>query len=73
MMSMMGWGMVFTMLFWIVIIALIIFGVFSLFANPSEKKEDSALQILKVRLARGEISEEEYDRKSEILRGKVKS
>lgn len=81
MMSMMGSGILY-MIFWIVIIGFIIYGVLSLifkaFENkkmPSESamysKEDSVLQILRERFARGEINEEEFKDKSAILGNKA--
>jgi flagellar biogenesis protein FliO len=38
MMSMMGWGMMFNMIFWILIVGLIIYAVLRLVFNPFEKK-----------------------------------
>jgi putative membrane protein len=78
MMSMMGpgWG-IFSMIFWILIVGLVIYGVLTLIMKPFEKKdgrssgvdknEDSALQILRERFARGELTEEEYEQKSALL------
>lgn len=79
MMSMMGpgWGIL-SMIFWILIIGLIIYGVLTLILKPFEKNngssgspslktEDSAFLILRERYARGEINEEEYERKRDLL------
>lgn len=76
MFSMMGWGWVLNTIFWILIVGLVIYGVLTVIMKPFEKNkdaatEDSALQILRERFARGEISEEELERKSELLRKKT--
>ncbi|UOF92331.1 SHOCT domain-containing protein [Fodinisporobacter ferrooxydans] len=52
---------------WIVIIGFAIFGVLSLFLRSSERKEDTAILILKERYARGEISEEEFKERRDFL------
>jgi putative membrane protein len=49
-----GLGMV---IFW----AIIVFLFFSLFKSNNEQKKDSALDILKKRLAKGEITKEQFD------------
>jgi len=49
-----GIGMI---IFWTIVIFILV----SLFSNNKEKKDDSALDILKKRLARGEISKDEYE------------
>ncbi len=63
-----GFGMGFGWLFWIVILAVIIWAVIRLVnANqnrevyPGSKGED-ALEVLKKRYAKGEISREEFER-----------
>jgi putative membrane protein len=63
MMGMMGpgWGLL-TMLFWIAVIGLLIYGVLLVVSKTFEKKEDPSLKILKERYARGEIDHEEYER-----------
>jgi putative membrane protein len=78
MMSMMGpgWGIL-NMIFWILIVGLVIYGVLTLIMKPFEKKqggspdtdrnEDSALQILRERFARGELTEEEFEQKIALL------
>lgn len=58
------------MLFWIIILGLLFYGVYLLFARmsrgPERKPEETRMRdtsdILKERLARGEIDEEEYER-----------
>lgn len=68
----MGGGMWFGWVFWIVIIAIIIW----LVVNQSNKNkqnyqpphQESAMDILKMRYAKGEISKEEFERmKKEII------
>lgn len=60
------------MIFWIIILGLLIYGVYLLAAKisgkPKETSSDESLHILKARLARGEISEEEYERLKEVLK-----
>ncbi|WP_018130223.1 SHOCT domain-containing protein [Effusibacillus pohliae] len=70
MMHMMGWSMIFTMIVGVLIIGLVIYAFFSLIAKPFVNKEDSALRILQERFARGEISEDEYERRRAVLRRK---
>ena len=70
---MMGFGFPFMWLFWILIIGLIIWAVVQI-ANRSAgnqsagghypqitSQQDNALEVLKKRYARGEITKEEYD------------
>ena len=57
-------GIVFYLFFWILIIGGGIMLVWSLSRKgPGEKREDTALEILKKRYARGEISKEEFEEK----------
>lgn len=71
MMSMMGsWGMIFYMILQILFWGLVIYGALTLIMKAIEKKEDPGLKILKERFAKGEITEEEYEEKSKILRKK---
>ncbi|EGG71444.1 SHOCT domain-containing protein [Staphylococcus epidermidis] len=53
------------MIFWIIILGLLFYGVYILIAKASEKpkgvRSDDSLQILKERLAQGEINEDEYE------------
>lgn len=73
MMSMMNGSMLMMMIFWILVVGLVIYGVLLLISKVFEKKkapahqEDSALQILKERYARGEINEEEFEHKKRML------
>jgi putative membrane protein len=74
MMSMMGWGwgwgMIFNTILWVLIVGFVIYAVLSLITKPFEKKEDPALQILRERFARGEISKEELEEKIAYLKQK---
>ncbi|WP_237700234.1 SHOCT domain-containing protein [Caldalkalibacillus thermarum] len=77
---MMMWdgGMFLYMIFWLLIVGLIIYAVISLIMKAFDKRndrsegkgEDAALQILKERFARGEISEEEFEQKYKVLKDK---
>lgn len=67
MMNMFGWAVAWNMIFWVLIIGLVIYGVLLLLTNSFAKKEDPALQVLKERFARGEISEEEFHQKKSVL------
>ena len=67
-----GWGgMVFQLLFWLVLIGIIIWGVkyFSKYGRfqYSTVNGGSALEILKKRYAKGEIDRKEYEEKKEDL------
>jgi putative membrane protein len=72
MMGMMSFGMLLNMLFWILILGFAIYGFILLISKPFEKKVakttgDAALEILKERFAKGEISEEEFERNKLVL------
>ena len=58
-----GFGMLLGTLFWVGLLALVVWGVISLARpRPTEPRvEDSALEIVKRRYARGEISQAEYE------------
>lgn len=65
----MGFGWLFMVIFW----GLVVFGVIyliTLIVKGGEKKSqaDSALDILKKRYARGELSREEFEKMKEDLR-----
>lgn len=63
-----GVGMMFMMLlFWVLIIAAIVFGVRWLISEGKERRGDSALEILRQRYARGEINKEEFEAKKRDL------
>jgi len=66
-----GIGMVAGMLFWILLIVgavlLVIWAVQRFSAGRNEKLEESALDILNKRYARGEIGREEYEEKKKAI------
>jgi putative membrane protein len=62
--GMMGIGMGIGVLFWVAVAALLYYAI-----TGREEKEKSALEILKERYARGEISREEYLRMKEEIGG----
>lgn len=79
MMSMMGGGMILTIILWIFIVGLIIYGIVLLLlklntkkkdTSAIEKPEDSSIEILRERFAKGEIDEKEFDDRREFLRNK---
>jgi len=68
-----GWGMGFGWIFMILFWALVIMGIVFLIklvsgGEKAEKKEETALDILKKRYAKGEIGREEFeDKKKDLL------
>src|SRR4026209_2594682 len=65
-----GWGMMAMMfLFWVLFIVGLIVGIRWLIGNGKEQKQDSALEILRERYARGEINKEEFEAKRKDLGG----
>lgn len=69
MMAGMGWpGILMMLLLWGGAIALVLWGVSSLFPSGRVDVEADALEILRQRYARGEISREEFLQASETLR-----
>ena len=59
----MGFGWVFMLIFWITAIAVIVFIVKTITRGERRKEEaESALDILKKRYAKGEISSEDFER-----------
>jgi putative membrane protein len=62
--GMMGIGMGIGLVFWVAVAALLYYAIIG-----REEKEKSALEILKERYARGEISREEYLRMKEEIGG----
>jgi putative membrane protein len=68
-----GFGWIFFILFWIAIILAIVALVRWLSASPGHTlspppREKSALDILDERFARGEIDQQEYEHKREVLK-----
>ena len=69
MMAGFGWpGRLLTALFWAGVIVLAIWAFSKLFAAQSGGGEGDALEILRRRYARGEISREEFEQARETLR-----
>ncbi len=66
-----GWGgMIFQLLFWLILIGVIIWGVKSISERnrkSTRSSEESALNILKKRYARGEIDKKEFEQKKKDL------
>jgi putative membrane protein len=62
----MGWGMGFGWIFGIVILALIIWFVVKS-SNQNQNSDRSALDILKEKYARGEISKSEFEEKKKDI------
>lgn len=58
---MMGWGLIPMVLFWLVVIGGIVYLIKSLLSDQSVHEEDPSLQILKERLASGDINQAEFD------------
>jgi putative membrane protein len=69
MMAGLGWlGMLTMLLFWAGALALVIWGVSNLFPSQQPRGESDAVEIVRQRFARGEISREEYLQAVETLR-----
>ncbi|NJO08136.1 MAG: hypothetical protein HC876_22960 [Chloroflexaceae bacterium] len=66
-----GWmGMIIVGMFWLSIIALVVWGLRGLFPLRHESRlsdETNALNILKQRFARGEISRQEFEETRSVL------
>ncbi len=67
-----GWGgMLFQLLFWLVIIFLIVWGVKQLAGRSQNSnqltRKDNALEILRERYAKGEIDKQEFEAKKRDL------
>jgi putative membrane protein len=68
MMGSMGWiGMFFVGLFWIGLVALLVWGLMSMFRVQQRASEPDAQEILKRRYARGELSREEFEQARTVL------
>ncbi len=65
----MGFGWLFMTIFWILVILGIIYLVRKITASTkNEGREETALDILKKRYAKGEITKEEFDRMKEDIK-----
>ncbi len=62
-----GGFMGFMMLFWLILIVLVIYLLFKRFGGSYSAGNSEALEILKMRYAKGEITEEEYISRKNIL------
>jgi putative membrane protein len=63
-----GFGWLFMAIFWILVILGVMYFVKSITGSKKvEEKEDTALDILKKRYAKGEITKEEFDRMKDDL------
>jgi putative membrane protein len=68
MMAGMGWLGILTMiLFWIGVILLVVWGLSSLFPTRQPATGPDAMEILRQRFARGEISREEFEQARLLL------
>ncbi len=56
-----GLGMGIGMILWIVLIAVVIWAAISFFSTGSGREDESPLEILERRFARGEISQAEFE------------
>lgn len=64
-----GWlGMLTMLLFWAGVLALVVWGLSNLFPTQQLSTESNAVEIVRQRFARGEISREEYLQAIETLR-----
>ncbi len=61
-----GFGLL-HLLFWIALLALLVWGFNLLFRRRAQPVEESALEILQRRFARGEITEAEYTQAKKAL------
>ncbi len=69
MMAGMGWlGLLAMLLFWVNLMALVIWGVSNLLPTQRPAPQADAVEIVRQRFARGEISREEYLEAIETLR-----
>ena len=64
-----GFGMLFGLVFWVGVIALVVWGASALFAPRQDQQAVAPLEILKRRFASGEISEAEYQQARARLSG----
>ena len=65
---MMGWGIIPMALFWLVVIGVLAYLIKAVLTSRAEHSDDSSLQILKDRLANGDIDQAEFDSLYEKLK-----
>ena len=63
----MGFGVIWMILFWGVIIALIVWAVKRFTGSPDSNRNNEALDIARERYARGDISKEEFEQIKKTL------
>lgn len=69
-MASLGWlGILAMIVFWIGVILLVIWGASALFPTTGRTGGPDALEILRQRYARGEISREEFEQARSVLQG----
>ncbi len=62
-----GGGFLFMWLFWIFIIVMVVMLIKGLVGDSKDPSEETALDVLKKRFARGDIDEEEFNRRKKEL------
>ena len=62
-----GLGMALGLIVWILVVAAIVWALFALFSGRSNRREETPLEILERRYARGEIDEAEFERARQRL------
>lgn len=67
MMSMMGGGMILSMVLWVIAVGFIIYGIVLFVTKQAAKRGDSSTEILRERFARGEINEQEFKERKAFL------
>lgn len=65
-------GNILNMLFWIILLGFLFYGILLLILKPFENNGDTSIQILKEKFTRGEIDVQEFEEKKNILRNKAK-
>ncbi|OYD07569.1 hypothetical protein CHM34_11435 [Paludifilum halophilum] len=63
-------GMILMMILWVLLIGFAVYGLFMWISRDFGKKEARGIRILEERFARGEIDEEEFKQKREVLKKK---
>ncbi len=62
-----GLGMALGLIVWILVVAAIAWALFALFGGRPDRREETPLEILERRYARGEIDEAEFERARQRL------